>query len=137
MFTNRIVADSRCQKVGGDEFGSLVYMLVKRMLSVGTRLSPDDGSRLIGQFMASSVYRLAVAFHISLLKIGWKTVQVLVIGQDCLRLGAEKIGVPDTNQGQQDRNIFLKRRGSEMLIHLIGPLEQIAKIIKSDIAGYG
>ena len=78
------------------------------MLAVGARLAPDDGAGLIVDSLAVSVHRFAVALHVALLEVGRKSMQVLVIGQDGLGLGAEKIIVPDADEGQDDRDVFLK-----------------------------
>ncbi len=67
------------------------------------------GPGLIAELFAVAIDGFAVAFHVALLKIGRKTMHVLIIGQNGFRLGAEEIVVPDADQGQHDRNIFFKR----------------------------
>ncbi len=54
-------------KVAGYQFGPLVDELVEGVLSVGTRLSPDDGSGLVVYLPALEIDMLSVALHIKLL----------------------------------------------------------------------
>ena len=42
-FGDRVVGGRRCDEIGRDEFGALVYELVERVLTVGTSCTPDDG----------------------------------------------------------------------------------------------
>ena len=75
---------------------------------------------------------LAVAFHGDLLEVGGEAVQVLVVGQDGDGLGAEEVGVPDGEQAEEDGQIFLERRGAEVLVHGVEAGEHVAEIVRAD-----
>src|SRR3990170_1235112 len=98
VISQRILADSRSDKITRDHFCSLMDELVERVLSVGTRLTPDDRTCLIHNGNAVSVNRLSIALHVSLLKISGKPVQVLVVRQNCFGCCAKKIVVPHADQ---------------------------------------
>jgi glucose-6-phosphate isomerase len=70
-----------CDKVTRDEPGSLVNELIKRMLTVCSRLAPVNRAGLI--IYLGSVQRdmFAVALHGQLLKISRKSLQVLFVGK--------------------------------------------------------
>lgn len=55
--------------------------LIEGMLAIGARLTPDNWTRVVGDLLARFGYELAVALHITLLEIGSKSVQILVIWQ--------------------------------------------------------
>ena len=99
MGTDGIVADGRCQKVRRNQFGPLMNQLIKCVLAVGSRLAPDNGAGLIGHPAAVAIRGFAVAFHIALLEVSRKPVHILIVGQYGFRCGAEKIIVPDSDQG--------------------------------------
>ena len=77
--------------------------------------------------------RLAIRLHISLLEIIRKLVEILIIRQQSQRLRTYrrirtssslkstihtiKVIVPNSNQGQQNRQVLLQRRFLEMLVH--------------------
>ena len=75
---------------------------------------------------------LAVALHGELLEIGGKALQILLIGQHGDGLGAEEIVVPDGEQAQQHRQVALKRRGAEMLVHRMEAIQHGAEIVRAD-----
>ncbi len=80
MFTDRIVTDCGRQEICGNHFGPLMDQLIKGMLAICPRLSPDNGATLIIDPLTISIYRFPVTLHISLLKICGEPVHVLVIG---------------------------------------------------------
>ena len=57
-------------EVTRDQFGPLVDELVEGMLTVGSRLPPDNGSGLIVHPPAFQVDVLPVALHVELLEVG-------------------------------------------------------------------
>ena len=79
MVSYGIMTICRCNEVTWDQFGPLVDQLVKCMLSIGARLTPDDRSGLVIHVDPFSIYKLSVALHISLLEISSKPVQVLIV----------------------------------------------------------
>src|SRR5207249_10498257 len=81
-------------EVTGNETGPLMDQLIKGMLAVGSRLSPVDGPGRVADLGALTRDVLAVALHRQLLQVCWKALQVLLVGQDGDRLGAEEIRVP-------------------------------------------
>jgi len=130
-----IMAYGRGQEISGDHFCSLVEKLEEGMLAVGPGLPPDDGARLVGDLLAVSIDGLAAALHVPLLKIGREAVHVLIVGHDGFCLGAEEVIVPDPEEGQDDRYVFMKRGISEMPVHFVCPLEEFDEIFESHTAG--
>ena len=75
------------QKVARDQPGPLVDQLEEGVLAVGAGLAPDDGAGRIVDPGPRPVDELAVALHVELLEVGREPVEVLVIGEDGMRLG--------------------------------------------------
>src|ERR1700685_2087231 len=91
---------AKSEQIARDQFGSLMNELVKRVLPIGARLAPDDGPSLIIYRLAVEGYVLAVAFHLELLQVGGKALEIIRVGQDSDGLRPEKIVVPDSKQAQ-------------------------------------
>ena len=81
MVAQGIVAFRRGDEIGGDTPRSLVDQLVKGVLAVGARLAEQyrPGGGLDGGAVEGDA--LAVALHVQLLQVGWKTPEVLIIRQ--------------------------------------------------------
>ena len=95
------------------------------MLAVGARLAPDDRAGLRRDHLAVQIDMLAVALHLQLLEIGRETRRDCVeYGITPRRLRAEEVVVPDRQQAQQQRQVLLRRRGAEMLVHGVEAGEQ-------------
>src|SRR5215831_9099083 len=109
------MADRRCYEVAWYHHCSLVNQLVEGMLAIGAGLSPDDRAGAIGNRLAFTVNALAIAFHITLLKIGGKAMHVLIIRQNGFSLGTKKIGVPQTYQCHDNGNILVGWCGTKMM----------------------
>src|SRR5690606_11428670 len=124
MIGNWVVTDRRRQKVAGNQLGALVNQLVKCMLSVGARLTPDNRTGLIHDGMAIAVHRFSVALHVSLLKVSREAVEILVVGENCLRGSSEKVVIPDADERQYHGKIFLEWRVFEMLVHRVSSFQQ-------------
>ncbi len=137
VITYWVVADSRGQEIAGNKLGALVDELVKGVLPVGARLTPDHRPGLVGDGVPVPVHIFAVALHVALLEISREAVHVLVVGQDCLRLGTKEIDVPDPDQGQQHRDVLLAGHFPEMLVHGMGSLQQLHVPVEPDGAGNG
>ncbi len=67
--------------------------------------------------------------HIALLEVRRETVHILVIRQNRFSFRTKEIVVPDANQRQQDRQVFLGRRGGEMLVHRVCARKQFNEVI--------
>jgi len=104
----------------------LMDELIESMLAISARLAPDHRARaVIHNHLAicdresamnertnerTNVIRakkwltrtlgdtLAIALHIALLKVGREAMEVLVVRQNAVRLGSEKVVVPDAQQ---------------------------------------
>ena len=85
------------------------------MLAIGAWLTPIDGPRLIIDFRAIERTCLPT-FHRQLLKVGWKTLQLLLIGQHRDSFRSEEIVVPDSKQAHQDRQVPVEWRGTEVQV---------------------
>src|SRR5690606_9563331 len=94
VVSGRIVAADRRDKVAGDQPGSLVNELEKRMLTVGAGLSPDYRPGLISHRIPIPSGLFPVAFHIALLKIRREAVQVLIVRENGLGMCIAKVGIP-------------------------------------------
>ena len=106
MIPQRIMALCRCDKITRDQFGALMDQLIKRVLPVGARLTPDNRTGLMRNHLTVTIHILPVGLHIALLEIGRKTVHILIIRQNRLGFRTEEIVVPQADQRQQHRNIL-------------------------------
>src|SRR5450755_205671 len=102
------------------------------MLSVGSRLAPIDWPSLVLDLLAVERNVLAVALHCELLKISRKSFEVLLVRQDSDGLRAKEVVVPKPQQTHQHRQISLKRRSTEVLVHLVEAVEHGAEVFGSD-----
>src|SRR5258708_26482109 len=84
-------------EVARNQLGSLVNELVEGMLTIGTRLSPDNGAGLVVHFPALQIDMLPIALHIQLLQVGTEASQVMIIGQDGNGFGIKEVVLPDAN----------------------------------------
>ena len=84
--------------------GSLMNKLIERVLSICTRLSPNNRTGLVVNFIAISSDVFSVRFHVSLLEVRGESMEVLVVGEHGVGLGAQEVGVPDSKEshGQGD-----------------------------------
>ena len=118
-------------KSAGNPLRALVDELVEGVLAVRARLAPDDrpGDRL--DRLAVALDALAVALHVALLEVGGEAVHVLVVGQDGDGARAVEIVVPDAEQAERHRQVFLRRRVEEVVVHRVRALEQRDEILVS------
>src|SRR5271165_4938148 len=75
-------------KVTRDEPRPLMYQLIERVLAVGSRLAPVDWPGRAGDRGPIERDVFAVALHRQLLKVGRKSLQVLLVWEDCNGLRA-------------------------------------------------
>src|SRR5580704_11521862 len=106
--------------------------LIERMLSVCSGLTPKDRARVIGDLFSVKGYMLAVTLHRQLLKVRWEPFQILFVGQDRDRLRIKKVGVPNSEQTEENRQVPIKRRCAEVLIHLMEAIEHGTKIVRAN-----
>src|SRR5262245_25101774 len=123
---------TKSDEITRDESRSLVDQLVKRMLAVGSRLSPIDGTGIVIDPLTIESHMLAVTLHRQLLEVSRKALEVLLIGQHRHGLCAEEVVIPDGQEAHEHRQIPLKWRGAEMLIHLVKAVQHRAEIIRAD-----
>src|SRR6056300_751399 len=105
--------------------------LKEGVLGVGSRSSPDDCSCLIVHRVAVPTDAFTVALHDSLLEIGREISQILGVGNNDFTFRPPKIIVPDTEKGKYYGDVFLKRRFSEMQIHLSRSLQKSFKVFRA------
>src|SRR5262249_37023342 len=115
-----------------DEPGSLVDQLVKRMLTVGSRLPPIDGTGIVIDPLTIESHMFTIAFHGQLLQISRKALEILLIGQHGHGLCAEEVVVPDGQEAHEHWQIPLKGRGAEMFVHLMEAIQHGAEVIRTD-----
>src|SRR5512132_2600301 len=128
----RVKRLTKSDEITWDQPRALVDQLVKRMLTVGSRLAPIDGSGIVVDFFPIESYMFAVAFHRQLLQISRKALEILLIGQHRHGLCAEEVVVPDGQEAHEHRQIALKRSGAEMFVHLMEAIQHSAEVIRAD-----
>src|SRR5580692_7835319 len=106
--------------------------LVERVLTVGSRFSPIDGTRVVPNLFPVKRDMLAVAFHRQLLGVGREAFQVLFVRQDRDRLRPKEAVVPDPEKTQQHRQVLPEGSSAEMLVHLMETIEHRLKILRAD-----
>ena len=127
-----VQGSAKANKIAGNQPGSLVNELVEGMLSIGSRLSPDNWPGLIIHLPTFQVNVFSVALHIGLLEVGTQAPKIMVVGQDCHGLRAKEIIVPDANKPQQHREVALKGSGAEMLVHRMKARQHLVKVLGAD-----
>src|SRR5450432_2806357 len=132
MIPDGIMTDGGRDKITGDQQGALVDQLIKGMLTIGTGLTPDHGAGSIAHGLAVPIHGLAIALHIALLKIGGKSVHILIIRQYRLRLRTKEISVPEPDQGHRHGDILFESCRAEMVVGLMGPVKQGFEMIVPD-----
>ncbi|SVK52092.1 Uncharacterised protein [Acinetobacter baumannii] len=132
VIAQRVMADGRRDEIARHQLGALVDQLVERMLTVSARLAPDDRAGLVIHRIAVAIDVLAVGFHVALLEVSGKTVHVLIVRQNGFGFGAEEVVVPNTDQCQQHRQVFLRRRFGEVLIHGVRAAQQLLEVVVTD-----
>src|SRR5215510_406943 len=115
-----------------DQPRSLMNQLVKRMLTIGSRLPPIDWTRIVIDPLTIESHMLTVALHGQLLQISRKALEILLIGQHRHGLCAEEVVVPDGQEAHEHRQVALKGRCAEVLIHLVKAVQHRAEIIRAD-----
>mmetsp|Transcript_49054 Transcript_49054/g.59384 ORF Transcript_49054/g.59384 Transcript_49054/m.59384 type:complete len:208 (+) Transcript_49054:480-1103(+) len=120
------------QKVTRDHFGTLMNELIKGVLPVGSRFTPDDRSRLASNFGAVLGNIFSIRLHISLLEVSRETVHVLIIRKYRNCLGIVKVVVPSANKSESHWQVFLRRSIKEMLIHGVRASVHLHPIFKAD-----
>src|SRR5215468_7730688 len=123
---------TKSDEITWDQPRSLVDQLVKRMLTVGSRLAPIDGTGIVVDFFTTESHMLAVAFHGQLLQISRKALEILLIGQNRHGLCAEEVVIPDGQEAHEHRQVALKWRGAEMFVHLMEAIQHGAEVIRAD-----
>src|SRR5690606_32866900 len=97
--------------------------LVERMLPICPRLTPDHRPCLIVYALPIAIDILSIAFHIALLEVCRKAMQVLIIRQYCMTVWVGEVVVPDSPQAHDNRNGFFKRTSFERFTSLMRPLK--------------
>ena len=133
MLANRIVADSGREEIAWNQARTLMNQLIKSMLTVCTRFTPNNRSSLVSDDITISIYAFTVALHIALLKICGKAVHILVIWQNGFRFCSKEIDIPNPNHRQQNRQIAFKRRILKVFIHRMKAFQHLFEIIKTNI----
>ena len=103
MIADLIVRLDADEEIGRHQARALVEQLVERVLAVGAGLAPDDRRGLELHECALAIDALAVAFHLELLQVRGQPLQMLLVRQHRVRVGAEHARVPDAEQAEHDR----------------------------------
>ena len=107
---------------------ALVKQLIKGMLTIGTCLSPHNGSGFVINRLAIPPRGLPIGLHISLLQICRKTIQILGIRENHLRRETEVISRPNSCQRRNQWQIIFVRSLLEVKVHRPSSLQQRTKV---------
>src|SRR5271165_4639529 len=110
-------------EVTGNQPRPLMNHLIERVLAVGSRFAPIDRSGRIVDLGSIEGNVFAVTLHGQLLQIGGESFEILLVWQYRDSLGPEKITVPHPQKPHEHREIALKRRGPEVLVHFVKAVE--------------
>src|SRR5215468_9854511 len=119
-------------EVARNDPGALMNQLVERMLAVRSWLAPVNRSRIARDWFPVECYVLSVALHRQLLQICWKAFQVLLVRQYGYCLRVKEVVVPKGQQSHEYGHVRLEGRSTEMLVHLMKPVEHGAEVIRTN-----
>src|SRR5690606_20172436 len=111
--------------------------LVERMLPICPRLTPDYRPCLIVYALPIAIDILSIAFHIALLEVCRKAMQVLIIRQYCMTFCLEKVVVPETQHTHDNSNYFFIQSAYELFISLMRHSKYFHKSIRTPRQGTG
>ena len=137
MVTDLVEAVGRGDEVARNHLGALVDQLVEGVLAVRARFAPEDRTRLVVHALGIAVNGLAVGFHVGLLEVGGKAVQVLVVREHGIAGSAKEVVVPHTDEGEDNREVLVDGRSLEMLIHFVGALVELHVVVETDAQSNG
>ncbi len=60
-------------------------------------------------------------------------VQILIIRQEGVGLGSVEVAVPHSKHGQDDWDVLVEGRRLEMIVHPVGPGEEMDEIVKPNV----
>src|SRR6516164_4546026 len=132
LLAHRVQRLGEGDEVAGDQPGSLMDQLVKRMLAVGAGLTPKDWPGVAYDTVAVERYVLAVTIHRQLLEKAGKRFRILLVGEYADGLGAKEVGVPNRQQAHQHRKMALEGCGTKVLIDLVKTTEHRAEVFRTD-----
>ena len=132
MIPHRVVRLAKADEITRNQLGALMNQLIKRMLPVRARLPPHDRPGGICHHLAVFRDALAVAFHVALLEIRGEPRQILVIRQQRRALRAKEIAIPNPQQRQNHRHVFLKRCRRKMAVHGMKAIQHAHKVFRTN-----
>src|SRR4029453_5468994 len=106
--------------------------LVKRMLAVGSWLAPVNRTGIAGGFASIKCDMFAITLHCELLEISREPLQVLLIRKDGYGRCAKEVVVPNSQEPHENRQVALKGRCAEVVVHLVEAVQHGAKVIRAD-----
>ena len=137
MVADLVVAVGRGDEIARNHLGALVDQLVEGMLAVRARFAPEDRASLVVHALGVAVNGLAVGFHVGLLEVGGEAVQVLVVREHGVARSAKEVVVPNTDEGEDNREVLVGRSGLEMLIHFVSALVELHVVIETNAESDG
>ena len=99
------------------------------VLAVCSCRTPDDKPGIVIDFFTISGDTLTITLHVRLLQIRGQVLEVLVIGNNRLRVSAEEVVIPDTQQTQNDRDVLLQRCCPEVFVHRMCTGEKLCELV--------
>src|SRR5438874_4178839 len=95
-------------EIARNQSRALMDQLIKGVLSVGSRFTPEDGTRVVGDGFSIECHILAVALHGQLLEVGGEALEILFVREHRDGLRFEEVGVPNNQQRHEHWEILLK-----------------------------
>ncbi len=132
MTAKRVERCTECYEIAGNKPCPLMNQLIERVLTVRARFAPVDRAGLIVNLHSVKRNIFAIAFHSQLLKICRKTLEILLVGQNCDSVNTKKTGIPDGQQGHEHRQVAVKRSGAKVLVHLVKSVQHRPEVVRSD-----
>jgi hypothetical protein len=74
----------------------------------------------------------AITLHCELLEISREPLQVLLIRKDGYGRCTKEVVVPNSQEPHENRQVALKGRCAEVVVHLVEAVQHRAKVIRAD-----
>ena len=116
-----IVAFNRRKKVRRNQRRSLMHQLIEGVLSVGAGLTKNNRARAVIDGVTVQIDTFPVTLHVALLQIGGQIFEVLIVRENRVGFGREKVVVPNAEEPHDDGDILIQGCRTEMLIRLVSP----------------
>lgn len=115
---------------GRNNITYLVDQLIEGVLTICSRLTPNNWSGAVVHLLTGFGYKFAVALHVALLEVSCESVQVLIVWQQCVGLSSIKIGIPNAQQSQDDRSLKLNLKSNIRMLLRVGKVFELLHFVR-------